>query len=305
LGMVKFKMRRAFLGLMQRKVVCVFVLMAVCTVFLGEFTSPAEGQGVLCSLTGTVVNAPSTAPAGQQLEIDVTVTATCPGGGFYLIKEELTDPITSQQFAKAQTYYTTGGPYTLANHLAAPSQTGTWTIQANIYVIDQMSGQPVAPQSQKVFSIDIVPYTPQTTIITSTSSSLTTSSTSSLSSTLATTSSTYATTTSALILPTNTTTEQGQSYTQYLIAVGLFALLIIAGIIAKKKQGKRERTRVYDMDGLSPNDPIRFLIISTPNVDVDNQDFCEISITENCARSLLPIRFRMHSHCNHSSTNSL
>jgi hypothetical protein len=229
---------------MRTKIVSVFVVF-ISMILLETYAIPLYGQGAICSLTDMTVNAPPTAPAGQPLELNIAVRATCPNGGFYLIKEELTDPNTDQRFAQAQTTYMADEYYTLVNDVTTPKGTGSWTLEVSIYVIDQTSGQAVAPQSQLTFSIDIVPYTAQTTITSMSSSSLTTTNSTSTSMTTIPPATSI---TSVQTLTTITTSGQEQNYAEYeyIIAGGVIVLLIIVAVISRIKQRtKPDQTQVY------------------------------------------------------------
>jgi hypothetical protein len=223
----------------------IWVLLCMIVLFL----QPVQGQvGTLCYFTSTIVVAPESAPAGQPIQVNTTFTASCPGGGNYIVRGDLLDARTSTILSTSRTVYSTVGPMTatLNNQAVAPTTTGYWSLQMSLYML--AGGSPVAPASQKTFGITITPYVAASTTTTSTFSSTSTSFTSSQT-TQTTSSPQSATSTQTTISETSSiTTAQYTGQNNLIPAVGaaLVILLIIAVIKRRKMQRQKEHTRVYE-----------------------------------------------------------
>jgi cbb3-type cytochrome oxidase subunit 3 len=132
---------------------------------------------------------------------------------------------------------------TIVNDVIAPSEIGTWVLRVDAYVIGRPSGTALASNQQQ-FNVQVVPYTPTTTI------SMITTTTS-----LATTPMTTLTSQQAA-LPTSTVTStstvrefarQDNSLYYAAIFILLIAVIIII-LLRQKKRSMKDKTRVWDVN---------------------------------------------------------
>jgi hypothetical protein len=124
-------------------------------------------QGSLCYFTSTQMNPGQGAsvPAGQPVQFQIILIGSCPTPGVYTIRADLVNPATSKVLSTNQEPLVANGPFivTLNESLSAPPTIGSWSLQLSAYIL--WNGAVVAP-SQETFALNIVPYTPTSTLAT-------------------------------------------------------------------------------------------------------------------------------------------
>lgn len=212
-----------------------------------------------CYLASVKPAYPDVVPAGQHFQVSTTVSASCSGAAdpFNDIRVDLIDAHAQNQPAilssnkyswsllSAQSVTAT-----ITNDVIAPSETGTWVLQVEAYVIGRPSGTALA-SSHQLFNVQVVPYTP-----TSTTSSVTTTSSITTTTSLTTKSVTSATS-QQVILPTSTLTttytpsgsaRQDNSTYYAALFILLIAVIGIIVVLRRKKRDVKEKTRMWDVN---------------------------------------------------------
>jgi len=121
-------------------------------------SAPAvHSQSSGCYFTAMNLYGPPSVQEGQKLEVHTLFSVTCPGGGNYVVRADLSDGRTGQILSTSKATYAILGPFAavLTNSVVAPNTAGWWSLQMNLYVLD-MNGVPVAPQSQEIFGLTII-----------------------------------------------------------------------------------------------------------------------------------------------------
>ena len=149
-----------------------FKFMLACLAFLLCITFISRvnvySQGSLCYFTGTQVNPGEgdSVPASQPVQFQITLMGSCPTPGIYTIRADLIDPATSRVLSTDRGPLAANGQFiaTLTESLLAPSTIGRWDLQLSAYIL--LDGTVVAPASQETFGLNVVPYTPTSTVAT-------------------------------------------------------------------------------------------------------------------------------------------
>jgi hypothetical protein len=192
--------------------------------------------GPVCYFSEFSVDSPPTTLAGQPFEIVTSVRVACPGGAYAYIRVDLIDPHSTDQkvLSTNSVPIPLNGATQIANDVTAPNDLGTWVLQANAYIISQVTGRALA-SNQKLFSVQITPYTsPSTTTV------------SSVTMTPITINTPPATSTSqqVIVIPTQTLTTHNetaiQDYSPYYIAELLGLTAVVVGLVAMMKHRKRK-----------------------------------------------------------------
>lgn len=147
-----------------------FLLACFAFFFFVTFTGTVGvySQGTLCYFTSTQVSPGQGAsvPAGQLVQFQIILTGSCPTPGIYTIRADLINPANSEVISTNQELLPANGPFiaTLGESLSAPPTIGPWDLQLSAYVL--LNGAVVAPASQETFGLNVVPYTPTSTVAT-------------------------------------------------------------------------------------------------------------------------------------------
>jgi hypothetical protein len=229
----------------HRQLTCILIAILESIIVL----SPVYAQ-TACHLAAVQSNYPDMVPAGQHFQVSTTLTVTCSGGydPFNDIRVDLIDAHAQNQPAilssNKYTYSVLNAQSvttTIVNDVIAPSETGTWVLRLDTYVIGRPSGSALA-SNQQLFNVQVVPYTPTTatSMITTTTSLTTTPITS--------------TTSQQVALPTSTVTSTStlrefakQDNLPYYAAIFILLIaLIVIMILLRQKKSMKEKTRVWD-----------------------------------------------------------
>lgn len=232
---------RGNLGLGLSCLMLLFVL-----VIIGR--TNVASQGSLCYFTNTQVTPgqDATVPEGQPVQFEITLTGSCPTPGLYTFRADIVSAGTTQVLATDRVQLVANGQFTamLSESAVAPAAVGTWSLQLNAYVL--FNGAVVAPTSQQLFGLHIVPYTTPTT----------TQTTQSITQAISTTSySIQSTSAPPTLTELQTLSSQNQAVTGVsgglgnqiqLVGAALAILVVVIILLAvRRRRAKRERTRVY------------------------------------------------------------
>jgi hypothetical protein len=205
-------------------------------------------QGSLCYFTSTQMNPGQGAsvPAGQLVQFQIMLTGSCPNPGIYTIRADLVIPATSKVLSTDQAPLVINGPFiaTLNESLLAPPMIGPWDLQLSAYIL--LNGAVVAPATQETFGLNVVPYTPTSTVATTETMIIESTNT-----------------TSSLIQPTTIQTSVTEFSTvgsasqvvgatnssllfsvQLIVAVLVILVILVVLFRARRQRAKIEQTRV-------------------------------------------------------------
>lgn len=122
---------------------------------------------LMCHIANLRIDRPDSVPAGLTLQVTSTLTASCDPYAFYLVRVDLVDVNTVSVLSTASyPYYPIASSFTttFVNNATARIVTGSWALKVEAYVINGRSGQVVASTSQ-LFTVNVVPYSPPTTTV--------------------------------------------------------------------------------------------------------------------------------------------
>ena len=234
----------------HRRLICILIAISE----LMMLASPVYSSP--CYIPSVDLSYPQVVAAQQHFVVSATVTAICnaPADPFVDIRVDVVDAHAALQPAvissNRQSYsllQIQSPVATILNDVIAPRDIGTWVLQIDAYVIGVPSGTVLFPY-HKTFNVEVVPYTPTSTISTiTTTTSLTTTPITS-------------TTSQQVALPTSIVTSTStlresprQEYSSYYAAIFILLIAIIIVVLRSKKRSMKEKTRVWDANPQGPS----------------------------------------------------
>lgn len=128
-------------------------------------TIPVYSQ--VCYFTSTKVNPPegTSVPAGQPVNIAITLAGGCTAPGTYTIRADI---VGSKTFTSRTQLVVPDNQFatSLVISAVAPAATGWWSFQVNVYILANGETTIAGPPSQQVYGLNVVPYTPTSTTVT-------------------------------------------------------------------------------------------------------------------------------------------
>jgi len=209
-------------------------------------------QGSLCYFTSSQIipGQDASVAESQRVQFDITLTGSCSTPGLYTIRADIVSPGSSEIIATARSQLQANGQFIMAlsESALAPSALGPWSLQLNAYIL--FNGVVVAPASQQLFGLNVVPYTPPTTA--QTIESITQTSVTASSSIESASGSTSVSTTLSQLQSMNSQNQAIEGGNgglwfeiQLIVAALAIVTIVIILLMARRKSGKTEHTRVY------------------------------------------------------------
>ncbi|HUK51212.1 MAG TPA: zinc ribbon domain-containing protein [Terriglobales bacterium] len=211
-----------------------YSLLVLLVVVVASLTIPTsvKSQFVPCEIVNLSVRHPDSVPAGQTLQVSVLITSSCDASVTYTLRVDLVDQRTGNVLSSVKMpYYPTAPGFIqpINNTATAPSTLGSWVLQDQVYIINNLNGQ-VAGSSQLQFVVNVIPYTPPPTTTTQMLISSNTTQLYAVNSTSNLMTQTSAQPTISL-MPTYTTSEETSQSNATTLAEALVVLLIIAAVV--------------------------------------------------------------------------
>ena len=191
-------------------------------------------------------------PAGQSIEVYITLTGSCPTPGIYTVRADLTNVATSQTISTNRTQFNGNGAFTgtISDSAVVPAGTGTWRVLISVYILSD--GFVVGPASQLTVDLNVVPYTQTATIETQSPIQTTSVISSSIQSTINLETTTQPSSVNSETQPTGTSISLSES--DMLIAAAAAILVAVMWVILRKKRVKPRGTEIY-LEDRGPSKP--------------------------------------------------
>ena len=133
--------------------ICLLIVSIVTVSTFPVVSSQSSG----CYFTAMNLYGPPSVQVGQKFDVETLFSVTCTGAGFYTVRADLADARTGQILSTSRTTFSILGPFAavITSSVVAPITAGWWPLQMNLYVLN-LSGVPIAPQSQQMFGLAIL-----------------------------------------------------------------------------------------------------------------------------------------------------
>ena len=167
----------------KKTLALIFLTIAIMVPALGSQLSYA--QFIPCRIVNLTVTPSNVVQVGQSFQVTSSLTVSCDPSVLPVVRVDLIDPETSKTLSTTSLpYYSYSSSFTVSvvNQATARQVVGSWMLQVQAYVINDVNGQSAASSSQS-FAVNVEPYTPPVTEM-QTETTVQTSITSSYSSTI-------------------------------------------------------------------------------------------------------------------------
>ena len=141
----------------------VYSLLILGIVVIASLTVPisVKSQFVPCEIVNLSIKHPDSVPAGQVLQVSAVITSSCDASVTYTLRVDLVDQRSGKVLSSVRMpYYPTAPGFIqpINNTATAPSSLGSWVLQDQVYIINNLNGQ-VAGSSELQFVVNVTPYT--------------------------------------------------------------------------------------------------------------------------------------------------